>query len=41
MGLSAYGQDKFKDEVDKVIKINKGSFKLNLDYFQHHKKILT
>ena len=38
MGLSAYGQDKFKDEVDKVIKINKGSFKLNLDYFQHHKK---
>ena len=41
MGLSAYGQDKYKDEVDKIIKINKGSFKLNLDYFQHHKKNIS
>ena len=38
MGLSAYGENKFINEVNKVIKINKGSFKLNLDYFQHHKK---
>ena len=38
MGLSAYGQDKFKNEIDRVIKISKGSFILNLDFFQHHKK---
>ena len=38
MGLSAYGNDKFKNEVDRVIKTKKGSFSLNLNFFQHHKK---
>ena len=38
MGLSAYGNDKFKNEVDKVIQIKNGSFSLNLNFFQHHQK---
>ena len=36
MGLSAYGKNKFSDEVSQVIGILKNSFKLNLNYFQHH-----
>ena len=36
MGLSGYGKNKFKDEVDKVIKLNKENFELNLNYFNHH-----
>ena len=38
MGLSAYGEDKFKREVDNVIKLKKGTFNLNLNFFQHHQK---
>ncbi len=38
MGLSPYGEPKFYKEISKlVIKNNKG-FKLNLDYFKHHKQ---
>ena len=38
MGLSAYGEDKFKNQLDKIITNNKSSFNLNLDFFQHHVK---
>ena len=41
MGLSAYGLDKFKKELDEVIKIKNGSFNLNLNFFQHHKKNIS
>ena len=41
MGLSAYGKNKFSDKLDKVIKYKSGSFKLNLNYFQHHKKEIS
>ncbi len=38
MGLSSYGKPKYVNEISKLInKTNKG-FKLNLDYFLHHKK---
>ena len=33
MGLSAYGENKFKKELDKVLISEPGSFKLNLNYF--------
>ena len=38
MGLSSYGKPRFVDEISKIIfKTSKG-FKLNLKYFNHHKK---
>jgi carbamoyltransferase len=36
MGLSAYGTDKFKNQVDEVIQYKKQNFYLNLKYFRHH-----
>ena len=36
MGLSGYGYDKYKKEIDILIKYENNSFKLNLDFFQHH-----
>ena len=41
MGLSAYGKNRFKNKIDKVIKLEKGSYSLNLNFFQHHKKIMS
>ena len=41
MGLSAYGKNKFKEEMDKILILENGSFKLNLNYFQHHRNIIT
>ncbi len=38
MGLSSYGEPIYVNEVSKLIKKDKEGFKLNLDYFQHHKK---
>ena len=38
MGLSAYGKNNFKNEINQVIKNTNGSFNLNLNFFQHHKK---
>tara|TARA_B100001250_G_scaffold409759_1_gene434756 strand:- start:448 stop:2190 length:1743 start_codon:yes stop_codon:yes gene_type:complete len=38
MGLSAYGKDKFKNKIDQVIISEKGSYRLNLNFFQHHTK---
>ena len=38
MGLSSYGEPKYVNEVSKMIKKDKEGFKLNLDYFLHHKK---
>tara|TARA_B100000787_G_scaffold141355_1_gene110445 strand:+ start:10459 stop:12183 length:1725 start_codon:yes stop_codon:yes gene_type:complete len=38
MGLSSYGEPKYVNEVSKLIKKDKEGFKLNLDYFLHHKK---
>lgn len=38
MGLAAYGNPKYKNEIYKIIrKDDKNFFKLNLNYFNHHK----
>ena len=37
MGLAGFGENKFKDQFDKIILNNTNSlFKLNLKYFRHH-----
>jgi len=37
MGLAGFGEDKFKDQFDKIIfNDTKNLFKLNLKYFRHH-----
>ena len=42
MGMTAYGSNKFKKEMDKIVSINtKGDFKLNLNYFNHHKSNIS
>jgi carbamoyltransferase len=39
MGLSSYGVPEYVKEVEKIIYVKKHEgFKLNLDYFEHHKK---
>ena len=39
MGLAAYGNKKYIDEMYKLFKIKKNnSYELNLDYFEHHHK---
>ncbi len=38
MGLSPYGKPKYKKELFELISKTKEGFKLNLDYFLHHKK---
>ena len=39
MGLAPYGEPKYRKEMDQIVaSIKDGSFELNLDYFQHHKK---
>jgi len=39
MGLAPYGEPKFRDQMDEIVAPVKGQgFRLNLDYFQHHKK---
>jgi carbamoyltransferase len=38
MGMAAYGSPKFVSEFSNIVDIkNDGDFKLNLDYFNHHK----
>lgn len=41
MGLAAYGEPVYKDEFEKIL-INSGNlrFKLGLDYFLHHRKLV-
>ena len=36
MGLAAYGQPRFADQVRDVVRTNEGRVRLNLDYFTHH-----
>ncbi|MDA7805951.1 carbamoyltransferase [Candidatus Pelagibacter sp.] len=36
MGLSAYGKNSYKEQIDKIIKIKKQNFYLDLNYFRHH-----
>jgi carbamoyltransferase len=36
MGLSAYGQPRFRDEVRRIVRVEGDQVRLNLDYFQHH-----
>tara|TARA_B100000686_G_scaffold310017_1_gene352481 strand:- start:2792 stop:4528 length:1737 start_codon:yes stop_codon:yes gene_type:complete len=39
MGLAPYGQPNFKKEMQKIVKLQSdGSYKLNLDFFLHHKQ---
>ena len=38
MGLSAYGDPRFADQVRKVVRTEKDQCRLNLDYFTHHSK---
>ena len=38
MGLSPYGKPKYVNEISKLIFKTKSGFKLNLKYFNHHKK---
>tara|TARA_X000000950_G_scaffold247616_1_gene306026 strand:- start:10393 stop:12123 length:1731 start_codon:yes stop_codon:yes gene_type:complete len=38
MGLSSYGEEKFKDEISKLVFSTKKGYELNLKYFTHHKK---
>ena len=42
MGLSSYGDPKYYKKMSKMIELlPKGKFKLNLDYFLHHKNKLS
>lgn len=36
MGLSAYGSNKFHNEMNSLIHFKKNTFKLNLNFFRHH-----
>jgi carbamoyltransferase len=36
MGLSAYGEPRFRDQVRQVLRTRGGDVRLNLDYFTHH-----
>src|SRR6202165_5433770 len=38
MGLSAYGEPRFADQVRRVIRTERDQCRLNLDYFTHHSK---
>lgn len=39
MGLAPYGEAKFLNEMRKIVPLQEdGSFRLNLDYFRHHKE---
>jgi len=37
MGLAPYGEWSYKDEFEKILRLNKKGFKLGLDYFFHHR----
>jgi carbamoyltransferase len=42
MGLSSYGTPKYKNRLKKIINYDEnGNFKLNLNYFNHHKSSLN
>ena len=42
MGLSSYGTPKYTNRLKKIIKFDdKGNFRLNLNYFNHHKNSLN
>ena len=38
MGLGAYGEPRFVDQVRQVVSTDQDQVRLNLDYFQHHTK---
>lgn len=40
MGLASLGEATFKEEFNKILKISKNKFVLNLEYFLHHKKYI-
>jgi|Deesub1362B_J571_1020462.scaffolds.fasta_scaffold00109_29 carbamoyltransferase len=40
MGLSAYGEPEFEEEFKKILKIKGKTFRLGLEYFVHHKKLI-
>ena len=41
MGMSCYGNSIYVEKLKKIIEINNdGSIKLDLKYFNHHKKII-
>jgi len=38
MGLSAYGEPRFAEQVRRVVRTEGDQCRLNLDYFTHHSK---
>jgi carbamoyltransferase len=36
MGLSAYGEPRFKNQVQEIVSVTGDQIRLNLDFFQHH-----
>ena len=39
MGLAPYGEPKYRAEMDQIVLLqNDGTFRLNLSYFEHHRK---
>ena len=39
MGLAPYGEPRFMDEMRQIVKLEEdGAFRLNLDYFRHHRE---
>lgn len=40
MGLSAYGEPEFEEKFKEILKIKEKTFKLGLEYFVHHKKLI-
>ncbi|MFQ5507753.1 MAG: carbamoyltransferase [Leptospirillia bacterium] len=42
MGLAPYGEDRFAREMGQIVTLeDDGGFKLNLDYFRHHREKVT
>ena len=42
MGLAPYGQPSYLSHMRKLVRLNSnGSFALNLDYFRHHKEVVS
>ncbi|MCH8847235.1 MAG: carbamoyltransferase [Proteobacteria bacterium] len=42
MGLAPYGKPEYMDEMHQIVQLQKdGAYRLNLDYFRHHKEMIA